>query len=85
MSAGPRQPDYGDGGRPPEDLVAAGASDGRLPAEPAESSPDDYRAPEEGGEGPPAEATPDGEPMAPLAPVPEGEDPPFTDPFGPSG
>ena len=107
---GPRQPDYGDGGRPPEALVAddasdkrpsaaaaderstaaaaddrpsASAADERLPAE-AAGEPEDYRAPERGGEGPPAEATPEGEPLTPMAPAEDG-DPPFTDPFGPSG
>jgi hypothetical protein len=89
----PRGPDYGDGGRPAEALVAddasderpaAGPSDEKLPAE-AAGEADDYRAPEEGGEGPPAEATPQGEPMEPMAPVAEDQDPPFTDPFGPGG
>ena len=85
---GPRQPDYGDGGRDPEALVAADASEERPPArEPAEppEDPEQFRAPEEGGEGPPAEATPEGESLEPMAPVADDQDPPFTDPFGPSG
>jgi hypothetical protein len=83
---GPRQPDYGDGGRPAEALVADDASDENRPAAKAASDdPDRYRAPEEGGEGPPAEETPQGESLTPLAPADGDQDPPFTDPFGPSG
>lgn len=80
---GPRQPDYGDGGRPPEALVADGERAAERHGEP--DDPERYRAPEEGGAGPPAEETPEGEPMEPMAPVAEDQEPPFTDPFGPSG
>ena len=81
---GPRQPDYGDGGRPPETLVADGERPATREGEEL-SDPDRYRAPEEGGEGPAAEETPEGESLKPMAPVAGGQDPPFTDPFGPSG
>ena len=82
---GPRQPDYGDGDRPPEALVADDASDEKRPAAGASEDPDQYRAPEEGGEGPPADETPEGESLTPMAPADGDQDPPFTDPFGPSG
>lgn len=81
---GPRQPDYGDGERPPEALVA----DGERPAEGGGDEPGDpdrYRAPEEGGAGPPAEETPKGESLKPMGPAAGDQDPPFSDPFGPSG